>query len=87
VLFPDSANTYLNVGLGEVWVVLNAVHRLISLKPVSRAFADHDPDREGFLHACAFVGTNPAGELITSGFPVIRSEFGRLNLRWFRGTQ
>lgn len=29
-----------------------------SQKPVSRAFADHDPDREGFLQACAFARTD-----------------------------
>ena len=31
---------------------------VIYYKPVSRVFADHDPDREGFLHACAFVRTD-----------------------------
>src|SRR5262249_25015575 len=27
---------------------------LMDSKPVSRAFTDHDPDRAGFVHACAF---------------------------------
>ncbi len=30
-------------------------------KPVSQAFADHDTDREGFLHPRAFFVTNPFG--------------------------
>jgi hypothetical protein len=32
---------------------------LISSKRVSRAFVDHDPDREGFIHARASTGTYP----------------------------
>jgi hypothetical protein len=30
----------------------------ISSNPVSRAFADHDTDREGFLHPRAFIAIN-----------------------------
>jgi hypothetical protein len=32
---------------------------LMSPKPVSRAFADHDTDREGYLHSRAFLDTYP----------------------------
>jgi hypothetical protein len=41
--------------------------------------------RSGRNHCGRVVGNPDLG--IISGLPVIRSEFGRLNLRWFRGTQ
>ncbi len=53
---------------------------IFSAKPVSRAFADHDPDREGFLHPCAFVGTN-SQQVFISELPLTRPNQAAAPLR------
>jgi hypothetical protein len=54
-------------------------------KPGSRAFAEHDPGRERFLHLCGFIGTNPRDELITYEYSVTKIEELLVRDSWVKG--